>query len=112
MLVAAAGALLWRLILLFQSSSRGVELCLHRVPMMSEFFLQNEFIGPVGTYNFHFISGPPSEKFTNPFTPFDTYLWGFLLASTVSMSAALVSITKIREYVLKKSSNRKTFDCM
>ena len=50
--------------------------------------LRNDYLRPLGTYDFRFISAIP-DKIQNYLTlinPFDSYIWTFLLASVVAVS--------------------------
>ena len=60
-------------------------------------FNGNDLIGPVGKYEFPFISGAPLTKnsFLTLFRPYDSYVWGFLIASVVAISLSLILINKI-----------------
>ena len=57
----------------------------------------NDFIGPVGKYEFPFLSGAPLKKnnFLTLLRPYDSYVWGFLIASIVAISISLIIINKI-----------------
>ena len=54
----------------------------------------NDYLGPVGSINFRFLSTTP-EKIQNYLTlinPFDGYIWAFLLASFVAVTITLIII--------------------
>ena len=63
----------------------------------SNTYLGNDFIGPVSSYEFHFLSGAPHTRnnFLTIIRPFDPYVWGFLLASVVVVSVSLIYINKV-----------------
>ena len=64
---------------------------------MSSAYVKNDLIGPVGSYEFHFVSGAPPTINDNLslFWPFDQYVWAFLIASAVAVSITLVLINKV-----------------
>ena len=92
--------------LLFQSNKREVDISLVQTFYDWNLFLKNTFIGPVGYYDFHFISGVPQEvqKWLTVIRPFDIYIWAFLLASWVAVTIALIYINKIYSSWLKGST--------
>ena len=57
----------------------------------------NDFIGPVSKYDFHFLSGAPLRKnnYLTLLRPYDSYVWGFLITSVVTVSLSLILINKI-----------------
>ena len=63
----------------------------------SNTYLGNDFIGPVTSHDFHFLSGAPHTRnnFSTIFKPFDPYVWGFLLTSIVVVSVSLIYINKV-----------------
>ena len=64
-------------------------------------YIGNDFIGPVTTYDFPFISGAPLTKnnYLTLFRPYDSYVWGFLIASVVTISLSLILINKIHNKI-------------
>ena len=56
-----------------------------------------DFIGPVAQYEYPFLSGAPLRKnnYLTLFRPYDSYVWGFLIASVVTVSLSLILINKI-----------------
>ena len=94
----------------FQSNGRETDFCLHRVPMMTFFFIKNDFIGPVGTYDFHFISGAPQEKdsLLTLVRPYDYYIWALLLVSLVLVSVTLILINKLYATFSKQTFKETT----
>lgn len=68
-----------------------------RIAYLSSVYHKNDFIGPAGSYEFSFVSGAPPTRNDNfsLFWPFDQYVWGFLIASAVAVSIALICINKI-----------------
>ena len=82
---------------LFQSQKRESDLSMVVTLYNSDNYLGNDFIGPVGSYEFHFLSGAPHTRnnFLTIIRPFDPYVWGFLLASVVVVSVSLIYINKV-----------------
>ena len=78
------------------------------------FSSKNDFIGPVGTYDFHFISGAPQERdnFKTLILPFDEYIWAFLVMSVVLVSITLIFINKIYATFSKESSKESMLESM
>ena len=74
-------------------------------------YLRSDFIGPVGSFDFHFISGAPQErkKHLTLIKPFDLYVWAFLLASLVVVSMALIFANKMFATWAKISLNETAF---
>ena len=56
--------------------------------------LRNEYLRPLGTYDFHFISAIPEEiqNYLTLVNPFDGYIWAFLLASVVAVTITFTLI--------------------
>ena len=46
---------------LFQSNNREVDICLTRAMLRNGIALRNNYLRPVGTYDFQFRSAPPKE---------------------------------------------------
>ena len=59
-------------------------------------FARSDFIGPLDTYDYHFISAAPRRISGWLFliTVFDPPTWAFLFASVVAVSIALISINR------------------
>ena len=78
---------------------------------MSSAYLKNDFIGPVGSYEFHFVSGAPPTRNDNfsLFWPFDQYVWAFLIASAVAVSITLVLINKVHATLLNEPPRDTSF---
>ena len=57
----------------------------------------NEFIGPIRTYEFHFMSGAPQTKNKSLafIRPLDIYVWTFILVSILAVSLALIIVNKV-----------------
>ena len=97
--------------LLFQTNKREVDISLVQYFYDLNSFQKNTFIGPVGKYDFHFISGVPQEvqKWLTVIKPFDMYIWVFLLASWVAVTIALIYINKIYNSMLKGPSKETQY---
>ena len=74
-------------------------------------YRQNDFIGPVGSWDFRFISGAPQKRqaYLTLIKPFDTYIWAFLLASVVAVTITLIIANKMFETWADVSLNETTF---
>ena len=73
----------------------------------------NDFIGPVKPFEVYLTSGAPpkTSDYLTIFKPFDRYVWGLLIASTLAVSATLIFINKMHvRYIMpniKSGSNGK-----
>ena len=78
---------------------------------MPRLYLKNNFIGPVGSYEFHFVSGAPPTRNDNLslFWPFDQYVWAFLIASAVTVSITLILINKVHPTLSNEASRETSF---
>ena len=74
-------------------------------------YLKNEFVGPVGSYEVHFVSGKPPERtdYLTFIMPFDSYTWVFTLTSVVGVSIVLIIIDKIHMTLSLESSKEPIF---
>ena len=97
----------------FQSNARDTDITMVHMLYDSYSYLGSDFIGPVGSYQFHFISGAPNEinTFTTLFRPFDPVVWALILASVVSVSIVLTVINNIYS-LLNESKMESTFQSM
>ena len=59
--------------------------------------MRNDYIGPIGSYDLHFLSKAPSERkeYLTLLWPFDSYTWALLAASVFGVSASLILIDKL-----------------
>ena len=64
---------------------------------LNDFFLNNDFIGPLGTYDFPFLSGAPRERsnYLSIIKPFDNWVWASTWGSTVAVTFALLLINVV-----------------
>ena len=78
----------------FQSTNRGADLILTRSVYRQEVMMYNDYLRPVGAYNFRFASATPEKikNYLTLITPFDGYIWAFLLASLVLITITLIII--------------------
>ena len=62
-------------------------------------YLKNDFIGPVGTYDFHFLSAAPKVRasYESIVRPFDTWVWIWTMVSTFFVTVALIIVNKLYE---------------
>ena len=76
-------------------------------------FMRNDFIGPVGSYDLHLISGAPPERseYLTLTKPFDSFTWVFTLISLVTVSIALICIEKLYATWSKESYDDTVFHC-
>lgn len=60
-------------------------------------YFKNDFLRPLGTYDFHFISGAPkpTPSYLTIFLPFDQYVWISTLISVFAVTITLIAIDKI-----------------
>ena len=65
--------------------------------MNRAFFFHNDFIQPLGTWDFRVISSAPkpTKNYLTLFNPFDRYIWACLIASVVAVSFALIFIDMV-----------------
>ena len=56
--------------------------------------MHNDYLRPVGAFNLRFLSATPEQiqNYLTLITPFDGYIWAFLLASLVSITITLIII--------------------
>ena len=81
----------------FQSTNRDADLVLTRSVYRQGVTVYNDYLRPVGAYNYRFVSATP-EKIQNYLTlinPFDGYVWAFLLASVVTVTITLIIIDTV-----------------
>ena len=64
---------------------------------LASYKLQNEFVGPLDTYDFHIISGAPKEinGYLALVRAFDALSWVLLFVSVLIMSIALITVNKV-----------------
>ena len=62
-------------------------------------YLKNDYIGPVGTYDFHLLSAAPKVRasYDSIVRPFDSWVWAFTWASTLAVTIALIIINRLYE---------------
>ena len=73
---------------LFQANNREIDVSLVREFYRPYISAQNDFLGTVGSYDFHTLSTPPEETldYATVIRPFDMYIWilmGFSLVIVV-----------------------------
>ena len=76
-------------------------------------FMRNDFIGPVGSYDLHLISGAPPERseYLTLTKPFDSFTWVYTLISLVTVSIALLCIEKLHATWSKEFADDTIFHC-
>ena len=81
----------------FQSDNRGTDISLTQSIYRQGVAEYNDFLGPVGTHNFRFMSATPKEiqNYLTLINPYDGYIWAFLLASVVTVAITLIIIDTV-----------------
>ena len=95
----------------FQSQNRDSDLTLLQLNYEAVLESGNDFIGPVGRYDFHFLQGAPKVRssYSTLIRPFDKYVWYFLLASVVAISFALIFINRVYSKLTKEIMKETPF---
>ena len=95
----------------FQSQNRDSDLTLLQLNYEAVLESGNDFIGPVGRYDFHFLQGAPkvTSSYSTLIRPFDKYVWYFLLASVVAISFALIFINRVYSKLTKELMKETPF---
>ena len=77
--------------------------------------IKNDFIGPIGFYDYIFFTGAPpiitwgmGKDFTL-IKPFEPVVWAFILASLVSVSLSLMVINKMHSIWSSESIKESPF---
>ena len=75
---------------------------------------RNDFIGPISTYDFHFLSGAPQEKKKSLalIRNCDNYVWTFLLVSIAAVSLVLIFVNKMYATLSKSPLEETSFQSM
>ena len=96
-----------------QSDNRETDLSIVNYLYTSQEFAKNDFIGPIGSYNFHFVSGAPPirNKYITLIIPFDSYTWAFIITSLVGVTVSLLIMDKLQSSWTSQSSNDIVFKC-
>ena len=93
----------------FQVSNREIDLSIVKFTYNSHSsrYLKNDFIGPVGAYDFYFASAAPPERkeYLTLARPFDHYTWALIAASVIGVSITLILIDKIHATWSTESSD-------
>ena len=93
----------------FQVSNREIDLSIVKFTYNSHSsrYLKNDFIGPVGAYDFYFASAAPPERkeYRTLARPFDGFTWALIAASVVGVSITLILIDKIHATWSTESSD-------
>ena len=74
-------------------------------------YLQNDDIGTIGSFEFHFMTGapPPVKDYLTVIRPFQPYVWAFTVASLVAVSITLIFINKMHAIFSKQASRESAF---
>ena len=80
-----------------QSGQRKVDLCFVRTIYNSDGFLENDFMGPVGSYEIHVTYGAPKEinYYLKLVRPFSNQIWACFFVSLVTIYLSLILTNKI-----------------
>ena len=83
-----------------------------RASYLPRYFIQNDFIGPLDTFDFHFISAAPQEisGYLALIRIFDPTTWAFVFASGVAVVIVLVTTTKMQETWLNTASKESVYE--
>ena len=97
----------------FQSSNRNTDICMVRLSYAPHRYLKSDYIWPVGSYDFHVLSGAPPErkKYLMLILPFDSFTWAFIIGSVVGVSAILILTNVIWSILPIESHNETVFQC-
>ena len=106
----------------FQSTNRDSDLTLTRSVYRQGIASYNDYLRPVGAYNFRFLSAIPKriQNYLTLINPFDGYTWAFLLASVVAVTITLIIIdtmyasltnTSKKDIIYQSKYNRLKFCC-
>ena len=89
-----------------QSSNRDIDISIVKYTYNSLRYLRNDYIGPVGSYDFHFISAAPPERkeYLTLTRPFDSITWALIAMSVVGVSITLILIDKVHARWSKENS--------
>ena len=81
----------------FQSVNRGTDISLIQSVYRQGVAEYNDFLGPVGTHNFKFVSATPKkiQNYLTLINPFDGYIWAFLFASVLAVTITLIIIDTV-----------------
>ena len=83
-----------------------------RASYLPRYFIHNDFIGPLDTFDFHFISAAPQEisGYLALIKIFDPTTWAFVFASGVAVAIVLVTTTKMQETWLNTASKESVYE--
>ena len=97
----------------FQSGNREIDICIVKSTYNWFLYQSNDFIWPIGSYDFHFISGVPPERneYLTLVLPYDSFTWAFIIASLVGVTITLILIDKLQANWTKQPSNDTVFQC-
>ena len=89
----------------FQGITREIDLAIVKVNY-DPYPFKNDLIGPIGSYDFHFVSAAPLERkeYLTLVRPFDSYTWALLAASVVGVSMSLILIDKMHASLSTETS--------
>ena len=88
-----------------QGINREVDLVLFKVDY-NPHSVRNDLIGPVGSYDWHFVSAAPLERkeYLTLVWPFDSRTWALIVASVVGVSMSLILIDKMQASLSRETS--------
>ena len=78
----------------FQANNREIDVSLNRDLYRPYINAQNDFLGPVGSYDFHTLSTPPEKTldYATVIRPFDMKIW---IAMAVSLVIVMITFIMI-----------------
>ena len=90
----------------FQGSNREVDLVMFKFDYHQSNFGYNDFTGPIGSYDFYFVSAAPLERkeYLTLLWPFDSYTWALIAASVMGVSMSLILIDKMHASLSTETS--------
>ena len=82
---------------MFQANNREIDLSLTRDFYRPYISAQNDYLGIVGSYEFHTLSTPPEKTldYATVVRPFDMYIWILIGVSLVIVMLAFILIETV-----------------
>ena len=73
--------------------------------------IKNDFIGPIGLFDFIFLTGAPplAKNYLKLVKPFEPVVWAFVLASLAAVSISLMVINKMHSTWSSESIKESPF---
>ena len=82
---------------MFQSNNREIDVSLVREFYRPYISAQNDYLGTVGSYDFHTLSTPPEKTldYATVMRPFDMYIWILMGVSLVIVVVTFIMIETV-----------------